>query len=114
MRPISQTISALGATAPVILDQYLNPTDTLLAVEFTTGGVLAVGTVTVQYTPDPIYNADGSLNTGATYYNHPVLVNLVADAVDQLDVPASAVRLNVTAYTSGTFTFRVRQAGATG
>ena len=111
MRRVTQSIAAAGNTAPVILDQYLNPTDVLLAVEFNAG---TGGTANVQYTPDPIYNADGSLNTNATYYNHPVLVALTTDGVDRLAVPASAVKLNVTGTPTVAITFQIGQAGATG
>jgi hypothetical protein len=108
MRRVTQVISAAGNTAPVILDQYLTPTDVILAVQF--GGSTG-GTANVQYTPDPIYNSDGYLNTSATYFNHPVLAALTTDGVDQLDVPASAVRLNVTGTPTTPITFQVGQAG---
>lgn len=110
MRPV--TILAplsTGASNVCILDQYLNPTDTLLAVEFGS----ASATTSVEYTPDPIYASDGSLNTSAIWFTHPTLVNLTANGVDKLDVPASAVRLNNSVWSSGQVTLQVRQSGAT-
>lgn len=111
MRQVTITKSASGATDPVILDYMLTPANTLLAVEFGA----ASATAQVEYTPDNPYSSDGnSYNSSANWFIHPVLVGLTANGVDQLSVPARAVRLNLTAYTSGTVTLQVVEAGVTG
>lgn len=104
MRPVYIAAKATsGNSAACILDQYLTPTDALLAVEL--GGNTGGGaSYTVQYSPDDPYASYATdYNTNANWYNHPTLVTLAADGVDQLAVPARAVRLVTnTAGTGGT------------
>jgi len=103
---------ATGVSAVCILDQYLTPANTLLAVEFAAG---ASATSQVEYTASPPYSTDGnSINPNAVWFIHPVLIGLTASGVDQLSVPATAVRLNNTAWASGQVILRVVQAGLTG
>lgn len=117
MRPVYLTANANsgGVSPPCVLDQYLTPTDALLAVEL--GGNTGGGaSYTVQYSPDDPWAAYVTdYNTNANWYNHPTLVTLSADAVDNIIVPARAVRIKtVTPGTGGTVTPRlvVIQAGA--
>lgn len=118
MRPVYMPANAaIGNSAPVVIDQYLTPTDTMLTVEL--GGNIGGGaSYSVQYSPDdPFATYATDYNTNANWYNHPTLVNLTADGVDMLAVPAAAVRIVTnTPGTGGTAPPRlvVRQAGVTG
>jgi hypothetical protein len=114
MRPVILTASTSpgGVSPPCVLDQYLTPTDTTLAVELnSTSG----GSYTVQYSPDdPFATYATDYNTNAHWYNHPTLVTLSADAVDNVIVPVRAVRLATTTVGTGataTPTLTVIQAG---
>lgn len=119
MRPIylSANTNALGVSAPVVLDQYLTPFNVTLAVELfgNTGGGASY---TVQYSLDDPYGTYAvDYNTNATWYNHPTLVTLAADATDVFYTPVRAVRmLTTTPGTGGTQTPRlvIVQAGVFG
>lgn len=119
MRPIYLTANTLasGLSAPVILDQYLTPFNVTLALELfgNTGGGASY---TVQYSlDDPYASYTVDYNTNATWYNHPTLLNLAADATDVFYTPVRSVRiLTNTPGTGGTQTPRlvIVQAGVFG
>lgn len=118
MRPVYATAGTTSSSVSiaVVLDQYLDPTDVLLAVELygnTSGG----SSYTAQYSPDDPYATYATdYNTNANWY--ATSLNAVGvDSSATLGFPARAVRLatNVVG-TGGTQTPRmvVIQAGATG
>lgn len=75
---------------------------TSLLLNFSAG---ASATVSVQVTGDVPVNTTG----GGIWNNHDTLVNETASANGNIQYPVTAVRLNVTAYTSGTITLTVVQ-----
>lgn len=107
MRAVRQTLSAGGAEvgAPIPIDQYLNPTNIGLAVV-----IDATATYTVEHTFDDVF--DEAFNPAtATWFPHPTLMALSANADGNLAFPPSAVRINVAANTGNVF-FNLLQAGA--
>jgi len=110
MRPVTVTTpAATGPSAPVVLDQYLTPTNVSLNVKFGT----AAATCSVQYSfddPWAVYATD--YNTNATWYFHPDMNNMLVDRQSTLDgLTPRAVRLNNILWTSGQPTLTVIQAG---
>lgn len=104
MRRIVLSKTGTGATAPAPMDTYCNP--------FNVGmGVVVSGTVTysVQHTFDDVFAAAFDAST-ATWYDHPSLDDLAANADGNYAFPVTAIRLNVTAGT-GTATLTLVQAG---
>lgn len=112
MRPVVLSApSGTGTSSPAILDIYLTPFQITLAVEFGT----ASATTSVQYSVDDPFAAYAtSYNADAVWFDHPTLVNLTANAVDMITTPVRAVRLNNSAWSSGTVTLTVIQAGVMG
>ena len=111
MRPVVVNANTEGSwSQPVVLDYHLTPNNTLIEVNFNgnTGG-----TYTVQYTIDDPYAAYATdLNTNGLWWNHPTLVNLTASNIDNMNVPARAIRLLAnTAGTGGTPIMTIVQAG---
>ncbi len=96
--------NGLGGSIPIPIDQYLNPTNIGLAVTVT-------GTVdvTVQHTFDDVFSDDPS--TLFAWFDHPTLVNVVANGDGNLAFPPKAVRL-FTNSGVGTAGFSLIQAGA--
>lgn len=101
-----------GVSAPVVLDQYLNPQEAGLAVEFSAG---ASATAKVQYSlDDPFASYATDYNTNAVWYDHATITGKTANFTANLGVVARAVRLNNTVWASGTVSLTVVQTGAAG
>ena len=79
--------NALGGSIPIPIDQGVTPTNIGLGV---TGFVVAVD-VTVQHTFDDIWSDNPS--SLHTWFDHPTLVNVVANGDGNLAFPPRAVRL---------------------
>lgn len=104
--------AAIGVSTPVVLDQYLNPQEAGLAVQFPAG---AAATCKVQYSlDDPFATYATDYNTNAVWYDHATITAKTANFSANLGVIARAVRLNNTAWTSGQPTLTVVQTGAAG
>lgn len=73
-----------------------------ILVNFSSG---ASATATVQISGDVPMNVSG----GGLWNNHDTLINLTASANGNLQYPVTGIRLNVTAYASGTITVTVVQ-----
>jgi hypothetical protein len=104
MRRIVLSKTGTGATNPAPMDTYCNP--------FNVGmGIVVSGTVTctVQHTFDDVFSPGFDPST-ATWFNHPTLASLTANADGNYAFPVTAIRLNVTAGT-GTATLTIVQAG---
>lgn len=110
MRPVVVLSAAAlnGLSIPVVLDYHLTPANIGLAI--TMNG--AVATCVVQLSlDDPFATYATDYNTNATWFDHPVLTGITSDSVDNLSIPARAVRLKNTAWTSGNPKLTVVQAG---
>lgn len=108
MRPVTQTITATGATPPVVLDYIAAPFSVGLSLNFTTGN--GNGTVTVQYSfDDPYASYATDYGTNANWINLASLTTKIADADGTLTSPVRATRANCTIYNSGSIKFTVLQ-----
>jgi hypothetical protein len=92
------------------MDQYQTPFDVGLGVTLTAGATL---TYTVQHTFDDVFAA-GFTPAGASWFPHATLAAKTASSDGNYVAPVTAIRLNVTAYTSGSATLTVIQAGMPG
>ena len=77
-----------------------------IAMDFTT--VAAVGTASVEFTQDDLNMVAAGT---AVWLPITTFTGKTASFNGSVDMPMRAVRLNVTAYTSGTITLRVLYAG---
>ena len=95
--------SAAGL-CPIDPQRMANGAGVSLLLTFSSG---ANATASVQVTGDQQPNTAG----GGIWNNHDTLINETASANGNLQFPVTAVRLNVTAYVSGTITLTVVQPG---
>lgn len=97
MRPLTQTVSSQATGAPL-------PTSSQNG-QFGYGvGVTITGTLTatVEYTfDDPEANYATDFATDANWFSDIDLTDIVSSTSGNIIVPVSAIRLDVTAYTSG-------------
>lgn len=110
MRPIRVSVAAQAASAVVPLDSYNASFNVGIGVVLSAGSTL---TFTVQYTYDDA-NATGFDPATATWFSLTALAGKTANTDAPLTTPVTAVRLSVTAYTSGRATMTVIQAGMPG
>lgn len=110
MRPITILQTNVGDSVAVPLDLYLNPFNATIQCVITGGP-----TYTVQYTNDNVY-AVGYVAAAGNWFNLAGITAAVANAVDSLISPVTAIRLRVTAVGAPTDSvqMRVTQAGAVG
>lgn len=104
MRPLVIFKTGTGQSPVAPLDHYQNP--------FQVGiGVVVTGTVTytIQHTFDDVFDSAVT----PTWFNHPTLLTLSANADGNYAFPIRAIRINVTAGT-GTATATLIQAGMPG
>jgi hypothetical protein len=109
MRPIRLTVGSQTASQVIPLDQYISPFNVSIGVALSAGANL---TYKIQHTFDNVFASTFDPAT-ATWYDHASLVSKTASADGNYAFPVSAIRLNVTVYTSGTATLNVLQAGIT-
>lgn len=109
MRPIRVTVGSQAASSVIPMDQYISPFNVGLSVNLTAGASL---TYSVEHTFDDVFAANFNPAT-AKWYTHATLVNKTASGEGNYAFPVSAIRLNVTVYTSGSATMNVLQAGIT-
>lgn len=107
MRPKTKVYNAAGAQAPIPLDYRSIDFQVGFDCIVSGGGVL---TYSVQHTLDDIYNPAVT----PTWLNHATVNGLSATADGNYAFPIRAIRVNITAYTSGTLTFNVIQASGKG
>ncbi len=103
MRPVtSNTITSVAASNPIVVDYRGN--QSRIGVQVTIG----VGTYTVQMTNDDVF-ADGYVAASGNWFSVPAASLVAATTAQMAEVtcPCTALRLNVTAYTSGNFIMRV-------
>ena len=105
-RPIRKTLSAVGVTNPLPMDIY-PPSAISVAVTLAPASTL---TYTVEHTYGDVFARDFNPATAVWFPN----VDLTADIANgetQYTSPVTAIRLRVTAYTAGSATITVIQAG---
>lgn len=109
MRPIRVSVGSATTSAVIPMDQYISPFNVGLSVNLSAGAGL---TYTVEHTFDDVYSPTFDPAT-AKWYSHATLASKTSSADGNYAYPVSAIRLNVTPYTSGTATLNVLQAGIT-
>ena len=107
MRPVRVEVTGVDVSAPIPIDQYLNPTNIGLAVVILSG----TATYTVEHTMDDVFDENFNPAT-ATWFPHPTMEDLVANADGNYAFPPTACRLNVTISSGGDVRLNVIQAGA--
>ena len=105
MRPIRITQSGIGTSQVIPIDQYLNPTDIGLGVQ-----VVGVSTYTIEHTFDDVFDP-AFVPATATWFPHPTLAALSANADGNYAFPPTACRINQTAGVGDTI-LNLIQAGA--
>lgn len=105
MRTVRVQTSGVSISDVIPIDQYLNPTNIGLGVDIT-----GVATVDVEYTFDDVFDENFNPAT-ATWFQHPTLQNVTADADGNFAFPPTGVRLNQTAGV-GSAILNLVQAGA--
>lgn len=106
-RPVRVTLGAVAVSAPIPLNNYSTPFSVGVGCDISPGGSL---TYTVEHTFDDVFAA-GFTPAGATWFPNAGLTAQTTDKDGNYSAPVTAVRLNVTAWTSGTITMTVIQAG---
>jgi hypothetical protein len=107
-RPVRVTVSgATGVSAPIPLNNYSTPFSVGIGCDISAGGSL---TYTVEHTFDDVFAKTFNPST-ATWFPNSGLTNKIADTDGNYTAPVTAVRLNVTVWTSGSVTMTVIQAG---
>lgn len=106
MRSITRTVSSLTSSTAVPLDTYRNPFNVSI------GCVVPSGTLTykVQHTFDNVQDPAVT----PTWFDNATITGKTASFDGNYAYPVTAVRLTVTAYTSGSVTMTVVQAGMPG
>ena len=89
------------------MDNYQAPFNVGMGVAVSSGASL---TYTVQHTFDDVQSPDFDPAT-ATWFPHATLAAKTASADGNYAYPITGIRLNVTAYTSGSVTLTVIQSG---
>ena len=106
-RPVRVTVSSVASSAVIPLSLNADPFNVGIGCDVSAGGVL---TYTVQHTFDDVFSSTFSPST-ATWYSNSTLVAQTTDKDGNYAYPVTAVRITVTAYTSGSVTMTVIQAG---
>lgn len=105
-RPIRKTLSAAGVSAPVPMDIH-NPANISISVTLSAGASL---TYTVEHTFDDVF-ANTFNPATATWFPNATVAGETANQDGNYAFPVTAIRLNVTAYTSGSATLTIIQTG---
>lgn len=105
MRPVTQTLSAAGAGAPIVPDYRAVNFQTLCSGVISGGAVL---TWKVQITTDDVFAA-GYNPAAGNWFDTTIAALLAQTGSNQAEQPGpfTAVRFNITAYTSGSLTAKV-------
>ena len=98
------TASASGTTDWIPTDPAIKPFEVSCIATYAGGSTL---TYTVEYTVDPMAEITDSLPA----IDLPEMIDLNSTVGKAIIGPITGVRLNVTAFTSGSVTLKVRQSG---
>lgn len=107
MRAISTTVSSATSGATLPLDTYRNPFNVSLGCVVSAGATL---TYKVQHTFDDVWNS----SVTPTWFDNASITGRTASSDGNYAYPITAVRLVVTAWTSGSVTMTVIQSGMPG
>lgn len=110
MRPIRVTVGSQAASSVIPLDTYKDPFNVSIGVALSAGATL---TYSVQHTFDDV-NDPAFDPTTATWFSNSGLSAKTTSLDGNYAFPVTAIRLNVSAYTSGTAQMTVIQAGMPG
>lgn len=109
-RPIRKTLSSATSTTPVPLDIHINPFQITLVAALAAGSSL---TYTVEYTVDDVF--DNAFNPAtANWFSVTGMSAQTISSTGNIVTPVSAVRLRVSAFTSGSVTLTIIQSGLRG
>ena len=100
MRRQEVTLGAVGVSSPLPVDTFATVFNIGIGCSISSGATL---TYSVQHTFDDVYAAGYNPATG-NWFTHPTLSARTTSADSSYNAPVTAVRLNVTAWTSGTVT----------
>lgn len=100
MRLQSVTVSSVAASAAIPLDRSANPFSVGLVIEVT-----GTNTSQVQMTLDDIFDP----TVTPVWFTHATLTAITATTSGNIAFNCTAVRLNVTAFTSGSATLKILQ-----
>jgi archaellum component FlaF (FlaF/FlaG flagellin family) len=106
-RPVRVTVGSVASSAVIPLNTYGDPFNVGIGCDVSAGGSL---TYTVQHTFDNVQSPTFNPAT-ATWFSNSTIVAQTTDKDGNYAYPVTAVRLTVTAWTSGTVTMTVIQAG---
>jgi hypothetical protein len=101
MRLQSVTLNSVTTSAPIPLDRSANPFSVGLAIVVNSG----TNTSKVQMTLDDIFDP----TVTPVWFDHATLTGIVATTSGNIAFNCTAVRLNMTAFTSGSASLRVLQ-----
>lgn len=108
MRPIRVTVGAVAVSNAIPLDQYISPFNVGFGVSLSAGATL---TYKVEHTFADIWSPTFDPAT-ANWFTHDNFVSgKTVSFTGSYTSPVTAIRLNVTEYTSGTATMTAVQAG---
>lgn len=110
MRPVTEIVAAQAVSNPIPMDTFQNPFNVGIGVTVSAGATL---TYKVQHTFDDVFSPT-FVASSATWFDHATLTGKTASSDGNYAYPITALRLNVTAYTSGSATITVVQAGMPG
>lgn len=99
------TRAETGTSDWIIVNPKVEPFILAVTGDISSGGSM---TYTVEYTIDDLSD---ETDTSGTALDLPNFAGLTATATKAVVAPIKAVRVNITSYSSGTFTLKVRQAG---
>lgn len=105
MRPIYQTVTGVGVSVPIPIDQYLGSTSIAVGCI-----ISATATYSVEHTFDDVFDPDFNPAT-ATWFTTPGFDGVALNEDGTIVSPPAAIRLNVAAST-GDVQIVVREAGA--
>ncbi len=111
MRPQIRELSAVDISEPILVDYQQEDFKVALQLDFQGG----TATASVQTTlDDPYDDYLVDFNTDATWFDVTDLGAISANAQGNIFFPVRAVRLNVTAFTSGPVRLTLLQANPSG
>lgn len=102
MRPTSVAVAATATSAPIPVDWRNENFNVSVAVVKS-----GTNTYSVEHTYDDVFNS----SVTPTWFTHATVAGLTVSSTGVYLSPVRAVRLNVTAHTTGTVTLTVLQAG---
>ena len=110
MRRQEVVLSSATASAPIPVDYRAQVFNIGIGCSLTAGATL---TYSIQHTFDDVYAPGYNPATG-TWFDHTTLTARTTNSTSSYDAPVVAVRVNVTAYTSGTLTVVFLQSSGQG